>query len=68
MSSLPDRRNSPRRNIARNDAWPRSLRVVVAMYAQGPFIAFVFSGSWLALVLTLAMLHWVLRPLKGAWL
>lgn len=65
MSSLPDRRNSPRRRID-NDNWPRPLRVVVAMYAQGPFIAFVFSGSWLALVLTLAMLHWVLRPLQGA--
>jgi hypothetical protein len=68
VSSLPDRRNSPRRNIDRSDNWPLPLRFAVAMYTPLALIVFASWGEWQALVVTLSMLHWLSRPLKGAWL
>ena len=67
MSSLQERRNSPRRNPDQTfSVFP--LRVAVLMYSTLPLIVFVANGDWEAGCITLGMLHWAFRPLKGAWL
>lgn len=63
MSSLDDRRGSPRRaaEIHRSCV---GCRFVILLYSVIPLIAFIAVGSFPGLLLTLAMLRFALRPLR----